>query len=58
LTRNDVIFDKKNILLLFIGYFQDDSLDGVLVHTLKEAQPTKFEKDMQSDGDRSNENFR
>jgi hypothetical protein len=57
LTRNDVIFDKKNILLLFTGYFQGDSLDAILVHTSKEGRPTKFEKGMPSDGDCSNRNF-
>jgi hypothetical protein len=56
LTRNDVVFDKK-YLLLFTGYFQGDILDAVLVHTSKGGGPTKFEKAMQSDGNCSNEGF-
>jgi hypothetical protein len=47
----------KKYLLLFTGYFQRDILDAVLVNTSKGGRPTKFEKDMQSDKDCSNEDF-
>ena len=36
LTRNDTIFDKKNITLFFIDYFDGELLDTVLVHFPKE----------------------
>jgi len=33
LTRNDVIFGKKNITILFTRYFQGNLLDAVLFLT-------------------------
>ena len=56
LTRNDVIFDK-NTSLSFIGYFQDNLLDAVLVNASKGNQPIKFDEGIQNDGDYSNGDF-
>jgi hypothetical protein len=40
--RNDVIFNKKNIILLFADYFQGNLLDSFLEHSAKRsAEPLK-----------------
>lgn len=51
LIKNDIIFDKKDITLLFIDYFDVELLHKDLVHSSKGDRPIKFEAGMSAVGD-------
>ena len=57
LTRNDAVFDRKNVTLLFIGYFQGDLLDTSLVHSSQGGRLIQFEVGMSTIGDYNNRDF-